>query len=385
MCCYCSWCCCWATAVMLLPHTASCCAVSIDQQTELQDKLPHLSPRLVGRILQYYDNDTDVQQRMAANPYAPFRIVAGYTLEDADWTAEALGFSPAAPERGAAYLQQALLDALSDSHTCLRWSDLQQRALRELAAAAWRGWPPQQGLRGSAEVLVVDGRVVVEEQRPWAPPQQQQHGHKQQELFDFGVVQSQWPDSALVYLRELHQAEQDTVQYFLEVTRLSCSVLGELQQEQPPAQQQEQKQQQVSGAGAQHRQMRKSRSALGEPARTPQRSSISNSNGGSGGGGGFSSSSVLQLPVAVSEDAAELIESLEEEMSEQLGKPVAFNEGQRAALVLSQELPVMALTGGPGCGKTLVSQAIARQWLDQCWRSELYMAAPTGGLDCLTL
>jgi hypothetical protein len=327
--------------------------VSVDQQTQLQDKLPHLSPRLVGRILQYYDNDTDVEQRMASNPYALLRIVPGYTLQDADRTATALGFSPAAPERGAAYVQHVLLDALSQSHSCLRWSDLQKQALRALAAASWKGWPPQQGLQAAAEVLVVDGRVVVEEQRPWKPPQQQQqqqqqqHGHKQQELLEFEIVQSNWSDSAVLYLRELHQAEQDTVQYFLEVTRLSCSVLGQLQQPQQP--------QQPLGAGAQDWRTHKSRSAR-------------------------SSSSVLQLPVAVSDDDAEFIDRLEREMSEQLGKPVAFNEGQRAALVLSQELPVMALTGGPGCGKTLVSQAIARQWLGTLWNPELFMAAPTGGV-----
>jgi hypothetical protein len=339
--------------------------VSVDQQTKLQGKLPHLSPRIVDRILQYYDADTDVQQRMAANPYAPFRVVPGYTLKDADKTAQALGFSPAAPERGAAYLQQALLESLREPDACLRWSDLQKQALRELAAAEWKGWPPHQGLQESAEILVVDGRVVVEEQRPWRPPQQQQHGGNQQDLFEFEVVQSQWSDNALVYLQELHQAEQDTVQYFLEVTKLSCSVLGELQQ-----QAQLQQPQQLMGAGAQHRRMRKSRSALGEP----QHRSTSSSNDT------FSSSSVLQLPVAGTDSEAEFIDSLEEEMSEQLGKPVAFNEGQRAALVLSQELPVMALTGGPGCGKTLVSQAIARQWLDSDSGAELYMAAPTGEL-----
>jgi hypothetical protein len=90
----------------------------------------------------------------------------------------------------------------------------------------------------------------------------------------------------------------------------------------------------------------------------------------------------LQLPTAqlsASEAYNGVFNNLQQELTQQLGKPVVFNEGQRAALLLAQRLPVIALTGGPGCGKTLVSQAIAKQWSEDMDGTEIFMAAPTGG------
>lgn len=86
-------------------------AVAVDKQAEFQKQL-NLSPRLASRICKYFDKqpgpelDTlGIQLQLAQNPYALCRVLPGYTLEQAEEVARALGFNPAAPERGAAYLQ----------------------------------------------------------------------------------------------------------------------------------------------------------------------------------------------------------------------------------------------------------------------------------------
>jgi hypothetical protein len=85
--------------------------VAVDKQAELQKQLK-VSPRLASRICKYFDKQPGpeldalgIQQQLALNPYALYRVLPGFTLEQAEETARALGFNPAAPERGAAYLQ----------------------------------------------------------------------------------------------------------------------------------------------------------------------------------------------------------------------------------------------------------------------------------------
>eukprot|EP00775_Hariotina_reticulata_P003653 gene3653-3914_t len=78
----------------------------------------------------------------------------------------------------------------------------------------------------------------------------------------------------------------------------------------------------------------------------------------------------------LSDEGDDQIAAFEAELSEQLKTEVVLNKGQQAAVKLAMKLPVLVLTGGPGCGKTLTSQVVARAWLSQ--GRELAMAAPTG-------
>lgn len=402
------------------------CAGSIGRQAELQQKAG-LTHRLASSITEHLQvllaPGEEVLQRLTAKPYELYRVVPGYTLQQADDTARMLGFDPCHAERGAAYLQAALLNALNDSQTSLSWSQLQENALELLLGAPWAGWDRQQGLLAAAELLVKNERVVIEEKLPLGPQQQQQGHHhhhqqlqdqqrqdqqrqdqQQQELFEFKVVQSQWSDDASVYLWELHKAEQHTIDYFVAVNRRCCETLQQLQQRSDGQQQQIA----VAAAGASQQQQQAPPVAAGAHTRAERRpsrrrrteaaaraaetaSSIpsaasatsladdsSTTTTATSTTASSSSSGVLQLPLELDSAQLALFTELAAELSSELEKDVEFSEGQRVALALSQRLPVLALTGGPGCGKTLVSQAVARSWLP--YGDKLCMAAPTGVL-----
>ena len=53
-----------------------------------------------------------------------------------------------------------------------------------------------------------------------------------------------------------------------------------------------------------------------------------------------------------------------------------LSQGQREALVQASKSPLLILTGGPGCGKTVATAQIVKLWRAQ--RRELGLAAPTG-------
>lgn len=365
---------------------ALCCVVlcaafaaADDRQAQLQQQLS-MSYRLATRLIKYYGADPDLAlDQVTKNPYAHCYSMPGYTLDQAEETARALGFNPAAPERGAAYLQSELLDAHSDSKLSLAWSVLEKHTLQRLLNAPFRGWPADQGLRVAAEQLVQDGRVVVEEQQPLqtetaaGADKQQEHRHhrkqQQPEVFEFKQVSSQWLDDAHVYLQEVHQAEQDVVEYFVVGLEECCEQLERLQwQQRRQVAADQQQQQELTAGGTQRGHRQSGKQGAAAAAEALQTASAS------------SSSSSLQLPLTVSAAHADLIDELQQELSQQLGKSVVFNEGQRVALVLAQLLPMVFLSGGPGCGKTLTSQAIVRRWLDESSADELelFMAAPTG-------
>jgi len=349
------------------------CADAGSQLVQLQQQF-NLEPKLARKVIRHFANDAAAAtSRMSEDPYHLYRTLPGYSLHQAEATAAALGFDPGAPERGAAYLQEALLKALSNSSTGLTWEAAQKHALDSLQAAAAadfhvRPWPQSLGLRAAAELLIRDGKLVVEQQRLVTPQQQQtqsqvrgrqrtrhhdhhHHSHQEQqmqqeqELYEFEVVPSGWSDDAFVYLKEIHQAEQDVLEFLLAASAACCEALKEL----TPSSQQ------PAGAAV---------AAAGAPGKSAAVVPSS------------SSSSSLTLPVTMSESDAEVIQELEESLSCKLDKPVVFNEGQRVALMLAQQLPVLMVTGGPGCGKTLVSQAVAAQ---RC-PTDLFMAAPTGVL-----
>jgi hypothetical protein len=204
-------------------------------------------------------------------------------------------------------------------------------------------------------------------------------------VFEFKVVQSQWSDGAHVYLRELHKAERDTVDFYVEASRRCCRKLeSHWHTKQQKQQQQQQEEAALAVAGARtHAQRRRSHrrhtEAAAHPAETAT-SSIPSALVASAASlvHDSSSSGVLQLPLDLNEKELELVKKLAAELSYKLGKDVEFSEGQRVALALSHWLPALALTGGPGCGKTLVSQAVAHN--AHSWRrfGKFCMAAPTG-------
>ena len=331
-------------------------------------------------------------------------------------------------------LQAQLVKALDDRNTCLPWWQAEQQTQHDLLRADWQGWPQGQSLRPSAELLLQQGRVRIEEAHLLGPPhllEQQQrrlqhqqheehlhdqhpqhhrrhHKEEQQGLFEFKLVKDGWSDDALIYLQELYKAEDDTVDFYLAVSKLCCEELKEFQRElqeqleeqledlQIQQQQQQQQQQQdvsseelqglqqelaaqladLKAQQQQQQQQRRGQAASSSGHRHSRKASHSTA------AATASASSTLQLPtaqLAASKAHNRVFDNLQQELSQQLGKPVVFNEGQRAALLLAQRLPVMALTGGPGCGKTLVSQAIAQQWSEDMDGTEIFMAAPTGG------
>ena len=53
-----------------------------------------------------------------------------------------------------------------------------------------------------------------------------------------------------------------------------------------------------------------------------------------------------------------------------------LSDGQREAVVVASQAPILILTGGPGCGKTYATAAIVKLWL--ALRREVKLAAPTG-------
>lgn len=248
------------------------------------------------------------------NPYSFIDTVPGFKLEYAENLAQAIGFSPSAPERAAAVLQQVLREAArNDSETAIPWGKLEQRAVGQMNRTQ-RPWPSGCSLRPGAEALAQEGKVVVEEAQLQLGQQQGSHQQQQQEgyMYEFKEVQSGWSNSALVMLQELHAAETSVVDFL------------------------------IAAAEGCHKKLKSNASAM----------------------------------MPISNQLSQWIAKCEQQLSADLGVQVAFNDGQRQAIALAMSLPVVVLTGGPGCGKTLTSQAIARAWIEK--GLQLAMAAPTG-------
>lgn len=55
---------------------------------------------------------------------------------------------------------------------------------------------------------------------------------------------------------------------------------------------------------------------------------------------------------------------------------VVLSKGQRAAIELASDAPILVITGGPGCGKTTVLQYIVKLWCAQ--GKMVHICAPTG-------
>ena len=55
---------------------------------------------------------------------------------------------------------------------------------------------------------------------------------------------------------------------------------------------------------------------------------------------------------------------------------VELSDGQREAVLVASQAPILILTGGPGCGKTYATATIVKLW--RLLRREVKLAAPTG-------
>eukprot|EP00890_Picochlorum_soloecismus_P000258 jgi/Picsp_1/1232/NSC_04713-R1_family len=55
---------------------------------------------------------------------------------------------------------------------------------------------------------------------------------------------------------------------------------------------------------------------------------------------------------------------------------VVLSEGQKAAIEMASDSPILVITGGPGCGKTTVLQSIVKLWCAQ--GKVVHICAPTG-------
>lgn len=275
---------------------------------------------------------SDAKALATKNPYMFIDTVPGFRFHDAEHLAERLAVDPGAPERAAAALQHTLTEAASrDSETAMEWWRLQSKTLQFLGK--FRPWPEGHTLHTGAELLVRNGKLVVEDVTLVHTPQQQ---HQQEYLYNMVAKQDSWNDNALVMLSVLHRAEEDIIDFL------------------------------IKAAAACHRELKKL---------IPGFSSTSSSSSESKP----APPSCLGL-LPIKPQLAEYITQCESELSAELGVPVQFNEGQRQAVAMVAALPVVLVTGGPGCGKTLTSQAIARGWLDQSLKVAL--AAPTGDEGC---
>lgn len=327
----------------------------MQRRQQLQQKFG-LPAALVIKLLDSYGDE--VEQQLSSNPYAFYRKVPGYTIDDAERVAATLGFDPGAPERAGAYLQTGLLYAATESFCGLTWHVLQDRVLQELARQSAvlqvPGWPQGQGLRQAAEQLVQEGVLVVEHIQVQAADSSADDSQLQQQQVVVTQLQEGWPNDAVVMLKELHDGETAFIDCVVSAAEACHAALQQLLQQ------------------AQTLQGSKGRG----------RSRLRTSTSSSGGGGGAVR---LLLPMELRPEEVKLLQAISSELSEDLGQPVQFNEGQQTALVAALRLPVLVLTGGPGCGKTLISQGIARAWLScrdtklcSFRNANLNMAAPTG-------
>jgi hypothetical protein len=318
---------------------------------------------------------SEAREKATADPYCFISTVPGFKLAHAETLAASLGFNPGAPQRSAAVMQHVLmLAAQSDSEEGLTWRQLQQRSsakLAELGRVYGRPWPAGFSLREGGELLVADGRAVAEEARVvaaaaarpdssssavvqyWDAQQQQQ----QQPLYEFELVSSGWSDDALFKLSKLHAAESDVIEFILNMAAACSAAMAGLWQK----------------AGSSSSRRGRSRSV----------SHSTSSSSSSGETGANSASQPQQLLPPITQDIQQRIAAFEAEISADRGSEVLLNEGQRQALALALRLPLLVLTGGPGCGKTLTSQAVARSWLAD--DEQLNMAAPTGGARLVKL
>jgi hypothetical protein len=284
------------------------------------------------------------KQIVSGNPYSLIGLVASFRFHDAEQLAAATGFDPAAPQRAAAALRHELLAAASSSSiTGLQWDELQQRALATMRQCSLMPWPEGLELTSGAQLLLRGDKIVIEE---LLLQQQQQQQGQLEPLWHFEAIShisNGWTSTALVTLKELHNAEQVIVSFLLDAA-YSCNKMLYGQRKNLEQQQQQQQQQ-----------------LLGRTGSNWLQHMLDEHDGESS-----------------DKDGDQITHDFQAELSEQWQTEVVLNEGQQAAVKLAMKLPVLVLTGGPGCGKTLTSQVVARAWLDQ--GQELAMAAPTGGV-----
>jgi hypothetical protein len=350
-----------------------------------QHQLPASCARSVAKAF-----GTETRERATSDPYSFITAVPGFKLSHAETLAASLGFNAAAPQRSAAVMHHVLTSAAqSDSAEGLTWHQLQQRSdakLAELARVYGRPWPVGFSLREGAELLLADGRAVAEEARPAAAAaagvgplsssssssSAHHHSHhhhhhqqqQQQQLYEFELVSSGWSDNVLFKLSKLHAAESDVIDFILHMAAACSEAMTGLWQK--------------AGSSSSSRR-RRSRSA------SQSISSSSSSSGATSSSDVTSSSSASyqQLLPPITPQMQQQIAAFEAELSAGQGSEVCLNEGQRHAVALALSLPLLVLTGGPGCGKTLTSQAVARSWL--VGEEDMCMAAPTGGQFCVSL
>ena len=60
---------------------------------------------------------------------------------------------------------------------------------------------------------------------------------------------------------------------------------------------------------------------------------------------------------------------------------MALSAGQRRAVELASDAPLLVLTGGPGCGKTATVRTVIKLWAAQ--GKLVRIAAPTGAAWCV--
>jgi hypothetical protein len=332
-------------------------------------KQHHLPTGCREDLSKIYGSGLALRSALTRNPYAPIGSVKGYMLSHAEAAAAALKCDPGAPERAAAVLLQELQRACMKDSVCgLPWQQLQQcgyERLEKLGRDYGRPWPVGQSLRPGAEQLLQARKVVAEEMI--ILPVQQGGGSSsanqqvQQPLHDFKCVCRDWSDDAMMTPAKLYAAESDFVAFILQLTA-RCAVIIEMLQKATAS----------SNSSSSETGSRDSSNTSGSRCRRKKPSTRSSS----------SSSSTSSNSFLFDSDSQDVISSdvsdIEAEMSLALNRQVRFNAGQRLALAISTSLPVLVLTGGPGCGKTLTAQAVVRLWLQETSEDDIAMMAPTG-------
>jgi hypothetical protein len=178
---------------------------------------------------------------------------------------------------------------------------------------------------------------------------------QQQQQYEFRLVSSGWSDDALFKLSKLHAAESAVIDFILDAAAACSAAMAGLWNKAGSS---------VSHNAGSSSTRRRSRSR----SSTTSAAVISSTNP--------QPHQQQQLLPPITPDIQQRIAAFEAELSADRGSEVSLNEGQRQALALALSLPAVVLTGGPGCGKTLTSQAVARSWLAN--DEQLHMAAPTG-------